>query len=179
MLHKTSWMWVYLAFYAFQKSSLKFWNCEDVALELIPMLYITGFPLFQVEVAYPKIGDSKFKGALWTCKQWLALKCLKMWVRYWISIVLLLTCSYKAFSGYGNPVHGTAAAADVNTTWHSTEPCVRLDTPIDSHPRPIRPCASNVIRYIDLCHSSLKKGLIIRHDVHIREQHGVFPYGKK
>ena len=47
--------------------------------------------------AYPEIGDGNIKGTLWTFKQWLALK---MRVRYGISILQLLTVSYKAFSGY-------------------------------------------------------------------------------
>ena len=51
-----------------------------------------------VEGAYSEIDHANFKGELRTSKQWLALK---MRVHCGISIVLLLTSSYKAFSGYG------------------------------------------------------------------------------
>ena len=42
---------------------------------------------------YPEISDGNFKGAFWTFKQWLALN-------NGMSIVLILTSLYKAFSGY-------------------------------------------------------------------------------
>ena len=46
---------------------------------------------------YPEIDDANLKGTLWTFKQWLVLKML---VRCGISFVLILTYSYKTFSGY-------------------------------------------------------------------------------
>ena len=46
---------------------------------------------------FPETDDPKFKGALWTFKQWLTLK---LRVRYGISTVLLQTSSHKAVSGY-------------------------------------------------------------------------------
>ena len=60
-------------------------------------MFKKSFDLAKV-LAYPEIGDANFKGTLWTIKRWLALK---LRVRYGISIVLLLTSSYKALSGYG------------------------------------------------------------------------------
>ena len=48
-------------------------------------------------ITYPEIDDVNIKGALWTFKQWLALK---MRVRCGLSIVVLLTSPCKAFSGY-------------------------------------------------------------------------------
>ena len=42
--------------------------------------------------SYPEIGDGNFEDALWTFKQWQALK---MWVHYGISIILLWTSSYN------------------------------------------------------------------------------------
>ena len=60
------------------------WNHSTKALESVSIV----LPL------YPEIGDGNFKSTLWTFKQWLALK---MWLRYGLSIVLLLTFSHKAF----------------------------------------------------------------------------------
>ena len=47
--------------------------------------------------SYSEIGDANLKGTLWTFKHWAALK---PGVHYGISILLLLTCPYKAHSGY-------------------------------------------------------------------------------
>ena len=46
---------------------------------------------------YSEIDDVNLKCTLSIFKQWLALK---MWVDYVISVILPLTCSHKAFSGY-------------------------------------------------------------------------------
>ena len=48
-------------------------------------------------ISYLEIGAGTFKDAMGTFQQWLALK---IWVRYKISIVLLLMSSCKVFSGY-------------------------------------------------------------------------------
>ena len=50
-----------------------------------------------IYVEIPKIDDANLKGTLWAFKQKPALK---MWVRYGISIVLLLMSSNKAISGF-------------------------------------------------------------------------------
>ena len=48
--------------------------------------------------SYPEIGNSNLKYTMWTInEQWLALNLL---VRYEVSIVLLLTSSCEALSGY-------------------------------------------------------------------------------
>ena len=50
-------------------------------------------------LTYPEIDNNNFKSTLCTFQQWSALK---MRVCYGISLLLLLTSSYKAFSGYAS-----------------------------------------------------------------------------